>query len=438
MAAASGGGPGAAAEAPGGSGGAPGGPRAAPEAPGIPGGGPGTARGPQGAAGPARDAEVAVEIGETYLCRRADGSWHSAEVIQSRLNEQEAREEFYVHYVGFNRRLDEWVDRNRLALSKSLKEAAQKSSEPFLGELAEPERKITRNQKRKHDEINHVQKTYAEMDPTTAALEKEHEAGQCQWRQPPGREIYRKGNISVYEVDGKDHKIYCQNLCLLAKLFLDHKTLYFDVEPFVFYLLTEVDRQGAHIVGYFSKEKESPDGNNVACILTLPPYQRRGYGKFLIAFSYELSKLESTVGSPEKPLSDLGKLSYRSYWSWVLLEILRDFRGTLSIKDLSQMTSITQTDIISTLQSLNMVKYWKGQHVICVTPKLVEEHLKSAQYKRPPITVDSVCLRWAPPKHKQPKVPGAGQATGEGTPGVTLGTGEGTGEGTPGGHPGDR
>lgn len=55
---------------------------------------------------------------------------------------------------------------------------------------------------------------------------------------------------------------------------------------------------------------------------------------FLSLPGYELSKLESTVGSPEKPLSDLGKLSYRSYWSWVLLEILRDFRGTLSIKDL--------------------------------------------------------------------------------------------------------
>ena len=38
------------------------------------------------------------------------------------------------------------------------------------------DRKITRNQKRKHDEINHIQKTFAEMDPTTAALEKEHEA----------------------------------------------------------------------------------------------------------------------------------------------------------------------------------------------------------------------------------------------------------------------
>ncbi|XP_066498455.1 histone acetyltransferase KAT8 isoform X2 [Hoplias malabaricus] len=351
-----------------------------------------------------REQEVSVEIGETYLCQRADKTWHSAEVIQSRLNEQEGREEFYVHYVGFNRRLDEWVGKGRLALTKTVKDAVRKSVEEGGGELGDqPERKITRNQKRKHDEINHVQKTYAEMDPTTAALEKEHEATQCQWRQPPGKEIYRRGNISVYEVDGRDHKIYCQNLCLLAKLFLDHKTLYFDVEPFIFYILTEVNRQGAHIVGYFSKEKESPDGNNVACILTLPPYQRRGYGKFLIAFSYELSKLESTVGSPEKPLSDLGKLSYRSYWSWVLLEILRDFRGTLSIKDLSQMTSITQSDIISTLQSLNMVKYWKGQHVICVTPKLVEEHLKSAQYKKPPITVDTLCLKWAPPKHKQAK-----------------------------------
>ena len=46
----------------------------------------------------------------------------------------------------------------------------------------------------------------------------------------------------------------------MAKLFLDHKTLYFDVEPFLFYILCEVDKQGAHIVGYFSKEKESPDG----------------------------------------------------------------------------------------------------------------------------------------------------------------------------------
>lgn len=57
----------------------------------------------------------------------------------------------------------------------------------------------------------------------------------------------------MFEADGRDHKVYCQNLCLLAKLFLDHKTLYFDVEPFLFYVLTEVDRMGCHIVGFFSK-----------------------------------------------------------------------------------------------------------------------------------------------------------------------------------------
>lgn len=63
----------------------------------------------------------------------------------------------------------------------------------------------------------------------------------------------------------------------------------------------------------------------------------------------------------------------------------------------SEMTSITQIDIIGTLQSMNMVKYWKGHHVICVTSKSIEEHINSTQYKRPSITVDTSCLRWMPP-----------------------------------------
>ena len=32
------------------------------------------------------------------------------------------------------------------------------------------------------------------------------------------------------------------------------------------------------------QEKHSEESYNLACILTLPPYQRKGYGKFLIAF----------------------------------------------------------------------------------------------------------------------------------------------------------
>ena len=48
-------------------------------------------------------------------------------------------------------------------------------------------------------------------------------------------------------------QVYCQNLCLLAKLFLNHKTLYYDVEPFLFYVMTAVDSIGCHMIGYFSK-----------------------------------------------------------------------------------------------------------------------------------------------------------------------------------------
>ena len=39
----------------------------------------------------------------------------------------------------------------------------------------------------------------------------------------------------------------------MAKLFLENKTLYFAVEPFLFYVMTEYDARGCHMIGYFSK-----------------------------------------------------------------------------------------------------------------------------------------------------------------------------------------
>jgi hypothetical protein len=68
-------------------------------------------------------------------------------------------------------------------------------------------------------------------------------------------------------------------------MFLDHKSLFYDVEPFLFYVMTEVDDVGARFIGYFSKEKRSPKDYNVSCIMTLPVRQRRGWGSLLIDFS---------------------------------------------------------------------------------------------------------------------------------------------------------
>ncbi|XP_029292997.1 histone acetyltransferase KAT7-like isoform X3 [Cottoperca gobio] len=221
----------------------------------------------------------------------------------------------------------------------------------------------------------------------------------CVWKHPPGDEIYRKGNISVFEVDGKKNKIYCQNLCLLAKLFLDHKTLYYDVEPFLFYVMTEADNTGCHLVGYFSKEKNSFLNYNVSCILTMPQYMRQGYGKMLIDFSYLLSKVEEKVGSPERPLSDLGLISYRSYWKEVLLRYLNNFQGKeISIKEISQETAVNPVDIVSTLQSLQMLKYWKGKHLVLKRQDLIDDWNAKETKRGNGKSIDPKALKWTPPK----------------------------------------
>lgn len=111
------------------------------------------------------------------------------------------------------------------------------------------------------------------------------------------------------------------------------------------------DDTGCHLIGYFSKEKESAENYNVACILTLPQHQRHGYGKLLIEFSYELSKIEGKLGSPEKPLSDLGLLSYRAYWAETIVGCLLGLPADqeISIDEIAQKTALTHADVMHTL-----------------------------------------------------------------------------------------
>ncbi|CAM0139230.1 unnamed protein product [Umbelopsis sp. WA50703] len=219
----------------------------------------------------------------------------------------------------------------------------------------------------------------------------------CSMKHPPGDEIYRDGAISIFEVDGRKNKMYCQNLCLVAKMFLDHKTLYYDVEPFLFYIMTEVDDQGCHFVGYFSKEKCSALNYNVSCILTLPSYQRKGYGQYLIDFSYLLTKREGKTGTPERPLSDLGLLSYRSYWKTVLFRELPSCTSAISIEELSSRTSLTPDDVISCLQLNGMLHENKvtGTYELCIQDTAIEQHLqKVAQRNYLKVTPEN--LTWTP------------------------------------------
>ncbi|CCX15586.1 Similar to Histone acetyltransferase KAT5; acc. no. Q5RBG4 [Pyronema omphalodes CBS 100304] len=173
----------------------------------------------------------------------------------------------------------------------------------------------------------------------------------------PGTKVYDSGLYSIYEVDGSEHPLFCQNLCLFAKLFLDTKSVCYEVESFLFYTLVETDQFGVQrVVGFFSKEKFSWDDYNLACIIVFPPYQRRGLGKLLISFSFELSRLDKKLGSPEKPLSDLGKQGYLAYWSTRIAQvIMQTKKESISINELSEATCIQPEDVRVTLEHMGVM-----------------------------------------------------------------------------------
>ncbi|KIK66011.1 hypothetical protein GYMLUDRAFT_38482 [Collybiopsis luxurians FD-317 M1] len=165
----------------------------------------------------------------------------------------------------------------------------------------------------------------------------------CTVKHPPGRKVYQRGAHTIWEVDGTKEKLYCQNLSLFGKLFIDIKTLFFDCDNFLFYILTDASTNCDHMLGFFSKEKISYDDYNLACIITLPPFQRQGWGRLMIEFSYELSRRAGKVGTPERPLSDLGLRSYLAYW---VSTLVRFFRKLLEVMPVSNGS--TPTDPIIT------------------------------------------------------------------------------------------
>ncbi|KAJ8599253.1 hypothetical protein CTAYLR_006211 [Chrysophaeum taylorii] len=404
-------------------------------------------------------------VGSTLLVRwTPDGSARLCTVIERGVGR------YYVHYHDFNRRMDEWIRSDRVLEKPSKAAARKQAEPPPAEEKEEfsggnygrgsgaldfgRKRKITSVEDMEHDEHEGLDEaSLREHEEVTkvknvgsvelgrfvietwyfSPFPKEvypegfaeclyvcehtfsffrHKSELVRWskrvkcRHPPGNEIYRSEGLAMFEVDGAQHTVFCQNLCYFAKLFLDHKTLYFDVDPFLFYVLTEYDEFGYHPVGYFSKEKRSEVGYNLACILTFPPYQRKGYGRFLIAFSYALSRKEGKVGAPEKPLSDLGHVSYRSYWAATLVDHFCNHRHhhhpkALSIMELSKATSIMADDVIATLQYLGLIRCVNGISVLWADDSILAKLRVRYPIKLP--AVDPSQLHWTPYVHFENK-----------------------------------
>ncbi|KAL8809844.1 MAG: hypothetical protein Q9200_003070 [Gallowayella weberi] len=157
--------------------------------------------------------------------------------------------------------------------------------------------------------------------------------------------------------------LFSQNLSLFAKLFLDNKSVFFDVASFNYYLLVHNSPDGPapnpqpQTIGFFSKEKMSWDNNNLACILVFPPWQRKGFGKILMGMSYELSRLEDRVGGPEKPLSELGRIGYLKFWQARVVSAILAVRNktTLRVEEIADACCMLPEDVITTLKEMDVL-----------------------------------------------------------------------------------
>ncbi|CAJ0890120.1 8273_t:CDS:10, partial [Entrophospora sp. SA101] len=318
---------------------------------------------------------------------------------------------------GYNmdRRLDEWVSHEKIS-------PITKSPNPTITSKNGNDNRANKRRKTASEKEQGVK-----VRQTDSVVIGEHEI-KCWYDSPypdpyknlnklyvycPGKLIYEKNKIRMYEVDGKDSKLYCQNLSLLTKLFIDDKSVYFDVEPFMFYIITEMDARGIeHFVGFFSKEKISYDNYNLACVLILPPFQKHGYGKLLIEASYEFSKRENKIGSPEKPISDLGLMGFRSYWKRTIFDLIQNY-----INSAPYHTAISEDDVLDALKEMGFLKYkspkldstyspklkrkfdkMAKEHTpaICITESMIDEYAKSQGSKRQKTMLDPDSLDWTP------------------------------------------
>lgn len=70
--------------------------------------------------------------------------------------------------------------------------------------------------------------------------------------------------------------------------------------------------------------------------------------------------VEKKIGTPERPLSDLGKLVYMRYWAQRMIMYFKtlddDQLSNLTIKKISEATAIKEQDVIDALEDIKILK----------------------------------------------------------------------------------
>ena len=194
-----------------------------------------------------------------------EGDWFDAKVLETR--QSNGSTAFYVHYLEFDRRFDEWVLADRIRSWEQLARR-EESKQPLIEH--DDHEGLDKKALEQHHELTKIKRIdyiaigrhkcqtwyfspFPEYFQNLETLyicefclsffrsqsEIASHSRRCTILHPRGNEIYRDREVSIFEVDGARSMIYCENLCFVSKLFLDHKNLSFDVEMFMFYVLTE-------------------------------------------------------------------------------------------------------------------------------------------------------------------------------------------------------
>lgn len=349
--------------------------------------------------------------------------YRRAKILECRLKKNyDSREdptsdsyEYYLHFCDFDRRMDRWIPSEQIKETKIyIDEEKKKKEDKDAGhdDSSDEHEGLGQQDRIMHEELTKLKTIfkvkfgsqysetwyyspypdeYHDIDCIyycefclsfyVTETELKRHIKECKLVHPPGNQIYmdKESKLSVWEVDGNRNPVYCENLSFLAKLFLDHKMLLHPMDIFLYFCLCTFDETGHHLVGYFSKNKYDTQGYNLSCILALPFYQGKGYGQFLIAMSYELSRIEQKKGTPERPLSDLGRMVYVKWWTEQIVEFIRQRKRDkqpFTLNTIQEATYITMKDIQYTLERQNLIKVYKNNIYLCTDDAKLDELCK--------------------------------------------------------------